>query len=99
MVEKQAGSAAASTWKLFQSAPRAPGASGSADGTNSYLFASKLTVGLAAAGVAAYLLVYKYNGRDYFMSLRNKNAKVTLEQRCAHIKKKIDSMWKASLKN
>ena len=84
---------APSGWKLFTSGTT----SSDSSSNNSMMFATKLTLGLCAMGVATYLLVCKYNGKDYLMSLRSKSSAVSLDQRCAAIKKKIDTMWKKSL--
>ena len=49
----------------------------------------KITFGLAAIGLSAYILI-QGNGKQYVMEkLRQRGNKIRLEQKCAQIKKKI----------
>ena len=68
------------------------GGNPSNSGSQSF-FMAKVAIGIVSVGMATYLLVSKYNGKELIRRLRMQNQEVTLSQRCAKTKKKIDQMW------
>ena len=58
---------------------------------------SKIVLAVAALTVASYLVLTKYHGKEYLIErLKRRDEAIRLDQRCAQIRKKVESMAKSS---